>query len=60
MTHPNVISVGGTITAIAQTLNHSGKYGSLEPYFLEMSLNIATLVHMIIITTKVGTYKCPH
>ena len=42
-THENMIGVGGTITAIAQALNHGGKFGTLEPHFLGGHLDIATL-----------------
>lgn len=47
-THQNVTGVGGKITALAQELSHSGKFGFLEPHFLGGNLDIATLVHVAI------------
>ena len=42
-THENVISVGATITAIAESLGHSSKFHTLESHFLGGVLDIATL-----------------
>jgi len=39
-THDNVIVVVGTITAIAQALGRSGKFGTIEPHFLGKTLTL--------------------
>jgi len=59
-THKNVLSIGGTVTAIAITLGHSEKLFHLEPHFLGGYLDIGTLHHMIKIEDKGGTICCPH
>jgi len=58
--YENVISAGATITAIAESLGHNGKFHTLEPHFLGGFLDIATLAHMSIIDTWGGTIKYPH
>jgi len=60
ITHENVIGLGGTITAMAQALGHSGKFSTLEPHLSCGILDIATLAHMTIIDTKGGINKHPH
>jgi len=59
-THENVISVGATITAIAESLGHNNKFHSLESHFLGGVLDIASLAHMSILDTRGGTIRYPH
>ena len=59
-THENVISVGVTITAIAESMGHSSKFHTLESHFLGGFLDIITLAHMSIMDTRGGTIKYPH
>jgi len=59
-THENVISVGVTITAIAESMGHSSKFHTLESHFLGGFLDIITLAHMSILDTRGGTIKYPH
>jgi len=59
-THENGISTGGTVVAIANALNHEGKFVSLKPHFLGESLDISNLDHMVIINTKGTSYESPH
>jgi len=58
-THENVIGVGATITAIAESLGHSGKFHTLEPHFLGGSLDIAALAYMSILDTRRGSITYP-
>ena len=51
----NVISVGGTITAIANALGYSSRLPALEPHFLGGHLDLGTLHHMHIIDTRGDT-----
>jgi len=59
-THENVISVGATIIAIAESVGHNNKFHSLELQFLGGVLDIATLAHMSILDTRGGTIRYPH
>ena len=59
-THENVISVGATITTIAESLGHSSKFHTLESHFLGGVLDIAALAHMPILDTRGGTIKYQH
>jgi len=54
-THENVINMGTTITDIAESLGHSGKFYTVEPHLLRGFLDIATLGHMSIVDTRGGT-----
>lgn len=56
----NVLSVGGTITAIAIALGYSSRLSSLEPHFLGGYLDLGTLHHMHIIDTRGDTIRYPH
>ena len=59
-THENVISVGATITAIAESLGHNSKFRTLESHFLGGVLDIAILPHISVLGTQGGTIKYPH
>jgi len=59
-THENVLTVGATITTIAEPLGHHSKFRTLESHFLGGVLDIATLAHMSILDTKGGTIRYPH
>lgn len=56
----NVLSVGGTITAIATALGYGSRLSSLEPHFLGGHLDLGTLHHMHIIDTRGTTIRYPH
>ena len=56
----NVLSVGGTITAIAIALGYSSRLSTLEPHFLGGHLDLVTLHHMHIIDTRRDTIRYPH
>ena len=56
----NVISISGTVTAIAIVLGHSLRLSTLEPYFLGGHLDIGTVHHMHIIDTCSETVRYPH
>lgn len=56
----NVISVGGTVTAIANALGYSSRLSALEPHFLGGHLDLGTLHHMHIIDTRGDTIQYPH
>ena len=56
----NVISVGGTVTAIANALGYSSSLPALAPHFLGGHLDLGTLHHMHIIDTRGDTIQYPH
>ena len=60
VSNKNVISIGGTVTAIAIVLGHSSRLSTLEPHFLGGHLDIGTLHHMHIISTRGETIRYPH
>ena len=57
--HENVISVGATITAIAESLGHSGKFHTLKPHFWGIPQH-CPLAYMSILDNRDGTIKYPH
>jgi len=60
VSNKNVISIGGTVIAIAIALGHSSKLPTLEPHFLGGHLDLGTLHHMHIIDTRGATIRYSH
>jgi len=56
----NVISVDGSITAIANALGYGSRLSTLEPYFLGGHFDLGTLHHMHVIDTRCDTVRYPH
>ena len=60
VSNKNVLSIGGTVTAIAIALGHTSKLPTLEPHFLGGHLDLGSLHHMHIIDTRGATIRYHH
>jgi len=56
----NVLSIGGTVTAISIALGYGDRFSHLKPHFLGGQFGVGTLHHMHIINTRGDAIRCPH
>jgi len=59
VSNKNVISIGGTVMAIAIALGHNLRLSTLEPHLLGGHVDIGTLHHVHIIDTRGETITYP-